>query len=299
MSYIKYLAHSLEDVNIFTFVLKISYISMLQKSILYPSQIPFEDSIHPYRGLITAITIICLWAVSLILLMTINIQEANIFSLVAAVLWQTFCYTGLFITAHDAMHGTVSSYNLKLNHLIGSICLFLYGGLSYKTLLKKHWQHHQNPATLNDPDFHDGKRKNLIAWYLHFMKGYWSWKQIIIVMVVYNLLAYTIHIPKINLNLFWVVPSLLSSLQLFYFGTFEPHSEPVSGYTTSLHTRTISRPVWLSFITCYHFGYHEEHHQYPNVPWWQLPRVHQQADSLQFLDVDINKQEVQKVAPVQ
>lgn len=272
---------------------------MLQKSIVYPSQIYFENNIQSYRGIFTAITIIAAWAVSIILLMNVNVQETNIIALVAAVLWQTFCYTGLFITAHDAMHGTVTPYNIKLNHFIGSLCLFLYGGLSYKTLLKKHVSHHKYPATLNDPDFHDGEHKNLIAWYFHFMKGYWSWKQILIITVVYNSLSYLLHVSQVNLNLFWTIPSLLSSLQLFYFGTFEPHSEPSTGYTTEDHTRTISRPAWLSFITCYHFGYHEEHHQYPNVPWWQLAKVHQQSDSLQFLDVDKDKQEVQKVVSAQ
>ncbi|MBD3338449.1 MAG: beta-carotene ketolase, partial [Candidatus Lokiarchaeota archaeon] len=22
-----------------------------------------------------------------------------------------------------------------------------------------------------------------------------------------------------------------------------------------------------------HFGYHWEHHEYPNIPWWRLPAV--------------------------
>ncbi|OKH53271.1 beta-carotene ketolase [Calothrix sp. HK-06] len=299
MGYTKYLAHLQNNVNIFTLVLNNYRTSMLQKSIVYPSQIPLENSIHPYRGITTAIAIMGIWAVSLILLMNVNVQETNIIALVAGVLCQTFCYTGLFITAHDAMHGAVNSHNIKLNHSIGSLCLFLYGALSYKTLLKKHWQHHQHPGTENDPDFHDGKHQNMIAWYFHFMKGYWSWKQIIIITIVYNSLAYVAHVPQINLILFWVTPSLLSSLQLFYFGTFEPHSQPITGYTDSSHTRTISRPAWLSFLTCYHFGYHKEHHQYPNVPWWQLSKVHQQTDLLQLLDVDKDKQEVQTTAPVQ
>ncbi|MDT8325299.1 MAG: fatty acid desaturase, partial [Bacteroidota bacterium] len=29
--------------------------------------------------------------------------------------------------------------------------------------------------------------------------------------------------------------------------------------------------VLFSFLTCYHFGYHEEHHTRPGVPWWRLP----------------------------
>lgn len=27
----------------------------------------------------------------------------------------------------------------------------------------------------------------------------------------------------------------------------------------------------LSFLTCYHFDYHWEHHRWPYAPWWQLP----------------------------
>lgn len=30
----------------------------------------------------------------------------------------------------------------------------------------------------------------------------------------------------------------------------------------------------FSYITCYHSGYDEEHHEYPSVPWWQLPAIH-------------------------
>jgi beta-carotene/zeaxanthin 4-ketolase len=272
---------------------------MPQKSIVYPVKISFNNSTEPYRGIYTATAIITVWAVSLFFLMNINVQTTNILVLFIAVLWQTFLYTGLFITAHDAMHGAVIHHHPKLNHFIGFLALFLFGALSYKTLLQKHWLHHQQPATLNDPDFHNGKHKNLIAWYLNFMKGYWSWKQMIIITIVYNSFRYLLHIPAVNLNYFWVVSSLLSSLQLFYFGTFEPHTEPSTGYTTPHHTRTISRPVWLSFITCYHFGYHDEHHRYPDVAWWQLPKVHQLLASQLFVDVNIDMQEDQEVVQVQ
>jgi beta-carotene ketolase (CrtW type) len=106
------------------------------------------------------------------------------------------------------------------------------------------------------------------------MKGYWSWGQIIISMIIYNVVHKTLHIPEENLNYFWVIPSLLSSLQLFYFGSFLPHQEPEGGYSEPHRAQTISRPVWWSFISCYHFGYHEEHHEYPHVAWWKLPEIY-------------------------
>jgi beta-carotene ketolase (CrtW type) len=232
----------------------------------------FIDSVI---GLSIAIGIISLWTASLIFLFTVNISELNILALLLAILFQTFLFTGLFITAHDAMHGVAFSPNIKFNHLIGTISLFIYGFLSYKTLLKKHWMHHNHPASELDPDFHDGKHKNFFAWYFHFMKNYWSWGQIITWIIAYNGIHYIFQIPISNLTLFWALPSLLSSLQLFYFGTFLTHREPPRGYVQPHYAETISLPIWLSFITCYHFGYHREHHEYPHLAWWQLPSIYQ------------------------
>jgi beta-carotene ketolase (CrtW type) len=237
---------------------------------------PVVKNKSPFKGIFIAITIISVWALSLVFLLSLNIpQFGGFWRLLPIILWQTFLYTGLFITAHDAMHGIVFRQNSKINHFIGSLCLSLYGLLSYKKLLKKHWLHHHNPASELDPDFHDGKHESLFVWYVYFMKGYWSWRQIITLTIIYNIAHYALHIPSDNLTYFWVIPSLLSSLQLFYFGTFLPHRQPKGGYTNVHRARTIKRPILWSFITCYHFGYHEEHHEYPHIPWWQLPEIYQ------------------------
>ncbi|MFB2979106.1 fatty acid desaturase [Microseira sp. BLCC-F43] len=45
------------------------------------------------------------------------------------------------------------------------------------------------------------------------------------------------------------------------------------GYTNPHRCQSNSLSTFWSFITCYHFGYHEEHHEYPEVPWWQLPII--------------------------
>ncbi|MBH8552693.1 fatty acid desaturase [Nostocaceae cyanobacterium CENA357] len=227
-----------------------------------------------FKGPVIAFIIISVWAMSLIFLLSIDISQFNFLMLLPIVLWQTFLYTGLFITSHDAMHGVVFPKNSKINHFIGLLCISLYGLLPYKTLLKKHWLHHHSPASQLDPDFHNGKYSNFLAWYFHFMKSYWSWRQIIIITICYNFANYQLHIPVDNLTYFWVIPSLLSSLQLFYFGTFLPHREPIGGYVQPHNAQTINRPIWWSFITCYHFGYHKEHHESPHIPWWQLPDIY-------------------------
>ncbi|MEA5581755.1 fatty acid desaturase [Nodularia harveyana UHCC-0300] len=241
---------------------------------------PAVKSQFLFRGVFMAIAIITIWAISLGFLLYLDISQYKFWMLLPIIGWQTFLYTGLFITAHDAMHGVVFPKNPQINHFIGSLCLFLYGLLSYPKLLKKHWLHHHHPASENDPDFHNGKHKNFFAWYLYFMKNYWNWGQIITLVTLFHVVKNLFHLPEDNLTYFWVFPSILSSLQLFYFGTFLPHTEPAEGYQDSHRSQTINRPIWWSFITCYHFGYHHEHHEYPHIPWWQLPEVYRMSQRM-------------------
>ena len=228
-----------------------------------------------YGGLFVAFAIIGIWASSLILLMSVDVSGINNLLLSPLIVLQTFLYTGLFITAHDAMHGAVFPSNLKINNFIGALAVGLYALFSYEKLQKKHWLHHHNPASELDPDFHNSKHKNFFAWYFNFMLRYWSWTRLLSLMALYNVILFTLHIPEKNLTLFWVIPSILSSVQLFYFGTFTPHKEPNGGYKNIHCAQTNPLPTWLSFITCYHFGYHYEHHEHPDVPWWGLPKVFQ------------------------
>ncbi|WP_392531041.1 beta-carotene ketolase CrtW [Nostoc sp. C117] len=248
----------------------------LEQALNHPTKLtPLLKNKFAFTGLFIAIFIITLWAISQVFLLSLDIYKIKFWLLFIVILWQTFLYTGLFITSHDAMHGVVFPKNSKINHLIGMFSLSLYGLLPYQKLLTKHWLHHYNAATEIDPDFHDGKHKSFLAWYFHFMKGYWSWGQIISLTFLYHFANHILYIPHENLILFWVFPSLLSSLQLFYFGTFLPHSEPIGGYIQPHCAQTINRPIWWSFVTCYHFGYHKEHHEYPYVSWWQLPEIYQ------------------------
>lgn len=235
---------------------------------------------HSIQGVAIAACIIVLWMFSLGCLLAINLVETPVWLIALAVLWQMFLYTGLFITAHDAMHGSVSPQNPSINAVFGKLTVLAYGFFSYRKLLQKHWQHHRHPATEIDPDFHNGINTHPIAWYLHFMMRYWDWRQWIGLALIFNVAEFGLHIPESNLILFWVLPPLLSSVQLFYFGTFLTHREPEAGYTHPDRAKTNPLPVFWSFITCYHFGYHEEHHEYPHVPWWQLPTIYRQRTQL-------------------
>lgn len=221
-------------------------------------------------GFIIALGIIVVWTLSLIFLLSINIQWLGLLWIIT-VLWQTFLYTGLFITAHDAMHGSVFPRNKKINDITGSIAVKLYALFSYKKLKKKHSEHHRFPGTEQDPDFHDGYNRDIISWYFHFIKGYVGWRQLAGMAVIFNIFQHLINVPVQNLIIFWIMPSLLSTVQLFYFGTYLPHREKGSAFADHHRARSNEFPVFWSLLTCYHFGYHHEHHLFPRVSWWRLP----------------------------
>nr|WP_271544143.1 fatty acid desaturase [Pelobium sp.] len=178
------------------------------------------------------------------------------------VLIQMHLYTGLFITAHDAMHGTVAPKNKRFNVFIGQICTAFYALFPFYKLNEKHHQHHAFVHTEKDPDYHHG---NFFVWYFNFIKQYITWWQIVAMSIIYNVLK--LWIPEQNLLLFWVFPSLLSTLQLFYFGTYLPHK----GEHENIHqSKSQSKNHIWAFLSCYFFGYHYEHHDAPSTPWWRL-----------------------------
>jgi len=179
---------------------------------------------------------------------------------------QTHLFTGLFITAHDAMHGTVSP-KAGVNTWIGRIALALFALNSWKKLLPKHHEHHSYVATAEDPDYGPPA---FWSWYFKFVKTYVSWWQILGMAVLFNIAK--LWVSEANLIFYYVVPSILSTLQLFYFGTYLPHKGEHD--KDNLHkARTMPKNHLLAFISCYFFGYHYEHHDKPGIPWWLLYRT--------------------------
>jgi beta-carotene ketolase (CrtW type) len=224
------------------------------------------------KGILVATLVIVLWAINLIYLLQVEVSPEK-WNLLPQFLLQILLYTGLFITAHDAMHGLVGFRNPKLNNFIGQLALTLFALFSLQKMLPKHKKHHTHPASNEDPDYHSDDNSSLVAWYSKFFLGYTSWMQIISLVVLFNIMHHLLGIELINLILFWALPSILSSMQLFYFGTYLPHRDGSPKFVDEHRARSNDYPEWLSFLTCYHFGYHHEHHLYPWVPWWKLPKV--------------------------
>jgi beta-carotene/zeaxanthin 4-ketolase len=233
---------------------------------------PVNIPIHPprTRGLFIALTILVLWAGLLAFLLNYPVQFTNPLTYIF-ILLQTHLYTGLFITAHDAMHGVVSS-NKKLNHTMGWICATLFAFNNYNRLNRKHHMHHKHVATGEDPDYHQG---GFLRWYASFLMQYVTVWQFLFMAITFNLLK--LVFPTENLILFWMLPAVLSTFQLFIFGTYLPHRGDHS-HDNKHKARSQPTNHVLAFISCYFFGYHYEHHSFPYLPWWRLPKAKEELD---------------------
>lgn len=215
------------------------------------------------------------------MLLPLDLAQLSIGSVVGAIAFRTFVHTGLFIVAHDAIHGTLCPRWPRLNHTVGAIAMFLYALFLYPVMRQQHLQHHQTPATPADPDYAPRWQDNPILWYgafvWRYLQGPHRWVVLGGMTVLFHSLRVFGHLTVANLLLFWVLPNLLSSAQLFLFGIYLPHRQPPGGYPAPHRSTTLALPPLLSLLACYHFGYHWEHHEYPHVPWHQLPDYRQRV----------------------
>ena len=196
----------------------------------------------------------------------------------SAPIWQTvgliallcWLYTGLFIVAHDTMHGSFTPNHPRTNAFVGTLILFIYAGFSWSKMRDAHQAHHAHPGTEHDPDFNAANPSAFWPWYIKFFRTYFGMRQVI-TLFGFTILYLLLGAPYLNTIIMWALPAILSSVQLFYFGTYltHRHDEP---FADEHKARTNDYPRWLSLLTCFHFGYHHEHHLYPLDPWWRLPK---------------------------
>lgn len=215
-------------------------------------------------GIFWAVVIISLWFANLFYGINLEFSFSNPWIYIGIII-QTHLYTGLFITSHDSIHGVVSTIYPKINNALGKFCTLLFAFNQYETLKSKHHQHHNHVNTENDPDVHQG---NFFVWWFKFMWQYVTWQQVLAMAITYNVLK--IWFPMWNLILMWELPAILSTLQLFYFGTYLPH-RGTHELENVQQSRSQDKNHFWAFISCYFFGYHYEHHAYPYLPWWKLP----------------------------
>ncbi|MFC3714030.1 fatty acid desaturase [Sphingoaurantiacus capsulatus] len=201
----------------------------------------------------------------------------NVALVVAAVLAQTWLSAGLFIVMHDCIHGSFAPGRPRLNAAVGMVCAALYACFGYRGLAANHHLHHRFPGTADDPDFDARDPRAFVRWYVHFFSGYYTHGQLLritVAAVAYLLLGASL----LNIVVFWAVPALLSSVQLFLFGTWLPHRHDDRAFADHHNARSNGFGWGGSLVTCFHFGgFHHEHHLHPALPWWALPQARKRA----------------------
>jgi beta-carotene ketolase (CrtW type) len=233
--------------------------------------------IDDWSGLLIVIVVFGIWFTSLVGSLIFLSVDISWFWIILTILGRTYLHTGLFILAHDAMHGNLIPHHKFLNNLIGRFAVVVYGFLPYDHCRTNHHNHHRYPSQSRDPDFH-GNIAHPFFWYCKFMREYLPLRSLIIFLVnvclIFLGLIIIFHVPLINLILFWIFPLVLSSLQLFFFGTYLPHRQVHNNSHFSPRIQSDRFSIFWSFISCYNFGhYHWEHHEYSQIPWYRLHKT--------------------------
>lgn len=218
------------------------------------------------KGVIIALLVISAWAALLTFLLAFYEPDWRSPAPYLLALCQMHLYTGLYITAHDAMHSVVSPRK-RLNNTIGTVAALLFAYNWFPGQVPKHHAHHRHVGTPDDPDYHDGEHQSFLLWFLRFAWHYVTWWQVLLMAVTYNVLK--LYFPQANVIVFWMIPAVLATLQLFFFGTYLPHRGEHAADNLHKSRSQLRHHVW-AFVSCYFFGYHYEHHDQPYLPWWRL-----------------------------
>lgn len=189
------------------------------------------------------------------------------------ILLQSWLGTGMFIVAHDAMHGSLAPGRPRLNTIVGQAAVGLYAAFSYRRLHEKHHAHHRAPGTVDDPDFDAGRPTTFVPWFVKFFRTYFGWREFGLVTAVLVVYLFVIGSSPLNTALFWGLPAILSALQLFTFGTYLPHRHEDATFADQHNARSLDYSWLASLLACFHFGRHHQHHLSPSTPWWRLPQV--------------------------
>lgn len=229
------------------------------------------------RGLQLAALIGICWLTTLVLGLRMELTQLHPLLITGWVLCRSFLHTGLFILAHDAMHNSLAPGRPVINQRIGRVCLWLYAGLNYDACRANHWRHHLMPESDADPDFCPANNQKVLSWLVRFLRNYLNPAQLTRLGIV--LIALCLSTPAIQshalvaVSMTYLLPLLISTAQLFFVGTYLPHRTDHNQASHEVSIKSLNLHPFMSLLACYHFGYHREHHDNPQLPWFRLPEL--------------------------
>ncbi|MBI3112649.1 MAG: fatty acid desaturase family protein [Ignavibacteriales bacterium] len=203
-----------------------------------------------------------------------------------------FSVVGLPILMHEACHSLLSR-NPMVNRWLGFLC-GVPGLVSVSAYRSIHLIHHSHTRTDQDPDnIEQANGVPLPKVFLHYLvlvagiyfyiptvavtgykKGRKEMKSAIL--VEYSLMlaivagAYILF-PLESLVRYWLIPLLIAA-QLSNVRGLAEHGLMSTG-NPFVDTRTVLSNRFVSFMMC-NLNYHLEHHLFPGIPWYNLPKVH-------------------------
>ncbi len=213
---------------------------------------------------------------------------------------------GLAILMHDATHYRFMK-NRKWNDLVTNLLIMYPLFTSIEQYRQNHMRHHRHLNTEHDPDwvskfgkkeflFPKTKREFLVTLLSYFIlyqglrDAVWflkrfqspqnkvgttgnNWIRRIFVLALLTIL--TIKGWWMYYLLFWVIPYLSTFFMFQYIRSVAEHYGELSYDHVLTSTRSVRTNVLERFFIAPHqVGYHLEHHLYPGVPFYNLPKLH-------------------------
>lgn len=204
----------------------------------------------------------------------------------------TCSMVGLSILMHESNHNLLFK-NRTLNRWVGFICGFpsLVSVSAYRTL---HLAHHAHTSTHKDPDSMEQSVPKsvpmVLFFYIFLFIGAYLYlahlvktslvlanktmkRQIITEYVLILTIFFAIFwfIPFSIILHIWVIPLLIAA-QLTNVRGLAEHSL-TTHKNVFTETRTITSNWFVSFMMN-NLNYHLDHHLFPGVPWYNLPKLH-------------------------
>jgi fatty acid desaturase/membrane-associated phospholipid phosphatase len=238
--------------------------------------------------------VLCFASLGLIgVALTINgIKYGHWFLLPAGIVTTALALNAFVLLMHDGMHDTLvrnRNWNRVASVLIGST--FLMSFSAYRVL---HTRHHKFLGDPRDPDdYKNYTQHRSLVWFLHFLRlsvgsllylmlipilalkfGNGEERRRVLVEYAFLVALYSLLlriVPLFSLAVVWFLPLLMVGTMTAIRG-FTQHgiTDAADPYIAS---RTILPNPIVGFFLL-HENYHLEHHLFPEVPSYHLPRLH-------------------------
>jgi len=205
---------------------------------------------------------------------------------------------GLTVLMHDGVHGLLST-NPILNRWAGFICSApaLVSHSAYRSV---HLLHHRYEHTDQDPDDAEAFVKKTsfpLVWFYYLYAAIGAYLYVFHI----NIDGYKLADGKNRVNILfewalimglfgiairlfpfesilqvWFFPWLVAAQITSFRGV--PEHAVTTGGNVFTATRTVLSNKFVSFMLC-NANYHLEHHLFPGMPWYNLPKVHKLLQS--------------------